>query len=130
MKQEADAPDLWEAVAKERELSSAAASSIENSPFTPTERGTIQQSLDEMKAYVLAGNQFQVEQAKFVEYQFRYLSEALERVGRKDWLLILYATLVNTAVSVALPPENVHGLLRLAGTLLQGLWTQAQKLIQ
>ena len=61
--------------------------------------------------------------------QFRYLADALERVGRKDWLLMLYATLINTAVAAALPPEIIHGLLRLAGTLLQGLWAQAQNLI-
>ncbi len=131
VKGEHEAPDLWAAVERERELGDAAASSIENSRFTADELPKIQQSLGELKAYLIAGIQLQAEQAAFVEHQFRYLEESSRRFGRKDWLMLLYGTLVSMAVAVALPADSASGLLRLAGTLLHGLWDGIiQRLVQ
>ena len=78
-----------------------------------------------MHSVQLAVPSAQREQTEFMEGQFRYLAEAATRVGRKDWLLILYATLVNQILTNALPSENAQSLLHLAGTLLHGLWDKA-----
>lgn len=129
LRKEVDAPDLWAALGKERSLSDAASSSLENGPFTPTELGQITGALNELKHYILAVHSVQGEQTEFMERQFRYLAEAATRVGRKDWLLLLYATLVNQILTVALPPEKAQSLLQLAGTLLHGLWDKALGLL-
>lgn len=68
--------------------------------------------------------------AKFVEQQFRYLEESSKRLGSKDWVNILFSTLISLALNLALPPERANGLLHLAGTLLHRLWDGMQGLIQ
>jgi len=130
LRAEVDAPDLWASVGKEHELSDAASSHLENKPFTVPEQTEIAAKLEELKQYLLPGQQFQIAQTKFIDDQFRYLRESSERVGRKDWLLITYGTLVSLAVALALPPERTTGFLQLAGVLLQSLWHRAQGLLQ
>jgi hypothetical protein len=129
LRKEVDAPDLWAAVGKERELSEAASSHLENKPFTVAEKSEIAAKLGELKHYLLSGQQFQIAQTKYIDEQFRYLRESSERLGRKDWLNIAFSTLINLAVTLALPPERATGLLQLAGSLLKSLWHEVHGLL-
>jgi hypothetical protein len=79
---------------------------------------------------LLSGQQYQIEQEKFIEDQFTYLMESSQRLGRKDWLNITFSTLVSLAVTLALPLERATGLLQLAESLLKSLWHGAQALLQ
>jgi hypothetical protein len=87
-------------------------------------------SLDEIKAYLLEGQQFDAGQAKTVEREFAYLKESSRRLGRKDWLNVLYGGLITVIVGVALAPDAARSLLRLAATAFQSLWGMAQGLVQ
>ena len=103
---------------------------LENLPFTPGEQSTIKAALDELRQYLVINLVAENDHAKFVEQQFRYLEESSKRLGRKDWVNILFSTLISLALTLALPPERANGLLHLAGTLLHRLWDGMQGLIQ
>jgi hypothetical protein len=123
LKKEVDAPDLWSSVGKEKTLSLAASSpDIENRPFTEAEQKFIAAKLDELKGYVLEGQQFSAKQAGYVEREFVYLKESSRRFGRNDWLRVLLSVLIGQAINLALSPEKARGLLVLAGTTFQSLW--------
>lgn len=127
LRQEVDAPDLWDSLKRERLLSDAAsAPDLANTSFAEHELAMINRSLDEVKAYLLEGQQFSSEQQAFIEHEFSYLREASERVGRKDWLNLLAGALMSIVVSLALEPERARGLFAIAGTVLQSLWGVAQ----
>ncbi len=130
LRHEVDAPDLWAEVGKEREVSDAASSMVENLPFTPSEQKQILGALTEIKHYLLTIRDTQTEQRQFIEGQFAYLIDAANRLGRKDWLNILVSTLFSTAFNLALPPENVKGMMQLAAANLQWLIGHAPKLLQ
>lgn len=131
VKQETDAPDLWATIGQEKALSTAASSvRLDNRPFSPAEEKLIATKLDEIKAYLLEGQEFAAEQAETIEREFSYLKESAERMGRKDWLNILLGGLFGLAVTLALEPEKARGLLQLAGTVFQSLWGIAQGILQ
>jgi hypothetical protein len=116
-------PDLWATIGQEKALSTAASFlSLDNRLFTASEQSLIATKLDQIKVYLLEGQQFAAEQTEFVEGEIAYLRESSERLGRKDWLTILLGGLFGLAVTLALGPEKARGLLRLAGTAFQSLW--------
>lgn len=130
IKAEVETPDLWAAIGEGRVLSDAASSSLENRPFTPGEQSTIKAALEELRQYLVINPVARDDHSKFVEQQLRYLDESSKRLGRKDWVNILFSTLISLALTLALPPERANGLLRLAGTLLHQLWDGMQRLVQ
>jgi hypothetical protein len=131
LKEEVDAPDLWATIGQEKSLSAAAASAdLDNRPFTAAEQNLIATKLDEIKAYLLEGQQFDAEQANTVEREFAYLKESSRRLGRKDWLNVLYGGLITVIVGVALAPDAARSLLRLAATAFQSLWGMVQGVLQ
>lgn len=130
LRKELDVPDLWATVGQERVLSNAASSTSDNHPFTLVEQSLIVAELDKLKEYVRAGQEFQAEQAEFIEKQFDYLREASIRLGRKDWLNTALGVFVGLIVNLALEPERARGLLGIAGTLFKWVWTAAHGLLQ
>jgi hypothetical protein len=130
LRREVDAPDLWATIGQEKVLSTAAASTaLDNRPLTAAEQSLIAAKLDEIKAYLLQGQQFAAEEAETVEREFIYLRESSERLGKKDWLNNLLGGLVGLAIGLALDPEKARGLLRLAGAVFQSLWGTGHNLL-
>jgi hypothetical protein len=129
VRDEITTPDLWATIGQEKALSTAASSAIDNRPFNAAEQSLIATKLDDIKAYLLEGQEFAAEQAGAVDREFAYLKESSKRLGRKDWLNILLGGLFGLAVTLALEPEKARGLLRLAGTVFQSLWGMAQGLL-
>jgi hypothetical protein len=131
LRKEVDAPDLWATIGQEKALSTAASSvNLDNRPFTAPEQRLIATKLDEIKAYLLEGQEFAAEQGAAIDREFAYLKEAAERMGRKDWLNILLGGLFGLAVTLALEPEKARDIMRLAGTVFQSLWGMAQRVIE
>lgn len=127
LKEEVETPDLWASIGQEKALSAAAASAtIDNRPFTAVELSLISGKLNEIKGNLLASQLFATDQAETIDSQFEYLREASRRMGRKDWLLILYGGLITLVVGLALAPEAAKSLLRLAATAFQSLWGGVQ----
>jgi hypothetical protein len=131
LKLEVDAPDLWATIGQEKALSTAASSAdLDNRPFTAAEQNLIATKLDEIKAYLLEGQQFDKEQAEFVKTEFAYLRQSAARFGRKDWLRVLLGVLIGQAINLALDPAKARGLFSLAGAAFQSLWGTVQGLLQ
>jgi hypothetical protein len=126
VKSEADTSDLWASVAQETALPKAASlPSLDNRLFTPTEQKLIVEKLDEIKGFLVEGQQFATEQAETIEREFAYLKDAAERLGRKHWLNGLLGGLIGLAITLGLDPEKTKGILRLAGEAFQSLWGMA-----
>jgi len=129
LKAELDTHDPWETVGDERVLSNALSSMNDNRDFDQSERLEISAKLDELKRHLIEGRKLDSEQVAFVEDQFRYLRQAADRVGRKDWLVILWATLVNQAITLALTPAQTRELVGSAGTLFHWIWVGVKGLL-
>jgi hypothetical protein len=123
LRKEVEAPDLWAGVGQERALANAAASEgVDNSPFTATEKEYVFGSLKEIKATLLSMHEFDIRQAAIADRQFKYLGEAVDRMGKKDWLNLTFSNLVTVIVGLSLTRPQGNELLRLAGSLLHKLW--------
>jgi hypothetical protein len=131
LREEVDAPDLWATIGQEKALSTAASSAdLDNRPFTAAEQNLIAARLDEIKGFLLEGQQFDAEQLEFLDRQFAYLGEASTRMGRKDWLNVLYGGLITVVVGAALAPDAAKSLLRLAAAAFQSLWGVAHGVLE
>jgi len=123
LRKEVDVPDVWRSVGPERTLATVVASEgLDNSPFTTVETQHITNALDEIKKSLFSMRQFDNRQAAIIDNQFKYLGEAADRMGRKDWLMLSFGTFVTVIVALSLTQEQGNGLLRLAGVLLHQLW--------
>jgi hypothetical protein len=112
----ASTPDLWAELGNEREVVGLV-SAPENAPFTDDERSEVLKQLQEIKGYLNTAVNLSDEQMQRIDEGILYLEEASQRLGRKDWLGIAVATVVNFAVQAVLQPSEV----RTVFTLLQSL---------
>jgi hypothetical protein len=121
LKREIEAPDVWSAIANEKILSDASLAVDNNTKFTIEENIRIGQNLNEIKQYLLSTQPFSLEQKQYLDARFNYLVDASERLGRKDWFLLVVGTFMNIIIGLALMPNVARELLRIAGTLLKWL---------
>ena len=119
-------PDMWGSLEETALTKAASSPALDNRPFTPAEQNLIAARLDEIKNHLLESQRFAAEQADFVEQRFEYLKESSRRMGRKDWLNVLYGGLITVVVGLALAPDATRTLLRLAAAALQFLWGEVQ----
>jgi hypothetical protein len=105
-------PDLW---GLDTEPLPEAA---DNSPFTQAEQAEIAKRLDEARDF--AREQFELpdDEIAAIGQAVEELKEASERVGRKDWKLMLYGAFVSLGLEHAVSSGVVETLFRLA---VQGL---------
>jgi hypothetical protein len=118
LKRELEEPDLWEAIANEKVLSEISVEQNENIPFSIEEIHRIQESLNEIKQYLIPSQPFSAEQLKYLDARFDYLDDAATRLGRKDWIVIFVGSLTNIIVGLALTPSIARELFHIAGTVL------------
>jgi hypothetical protein len=131
LKKELDAPDLWASIGQEKVLSTAASSAdLDNRPFTASEQSFIAVKLDEIRGYILEGQQLNSQEAEFVQREFADLKDSSRRFGRKDWLRVLLGVLIGQVINLALSPDKARGLFALGGTALQSLWGVAHGCLQ
>jgi hypothetical protein len=78
---------------------------------------------DELKAFITATTkQLREEQTEHLESQIQYLKEAAGRMGRKDWLNILFSSLVTIVVAGVVAPERANELFGVASSLFQPMY--------
>ena len=107
-------PDLWSGVhSQEALVQRLNSASLGNLDFSVDEQKYIAVQLRELAAFIQATNAVEKSQLEEIKSRFKYLEEASTRIGRKDWLNILFATLVAIVVSVVLPPEMFDSLYNL-----------------
>jgi hypothetical protein len=119
LKREISTPDLWAEISKEKILVEAAQQEQENTRFTTDEIHRVQENLNEIKQYLISSKEFSPEQINYLDGRFKYLGEAAERVGKKDWLMLLLGTLASVVMTLMLPTQLSGELFRVAGTLLK-----------
>jgi hypothetical protein len=129
VKKESEAPDLWAMIGSEQALGLQASATTDNRLFSPQEQATIAANLEEVRTSIVTLHNLREEDRQFMDENFNYLKEASRRVGRKDWLLLTYGTLVNTAVTLAMTPPVAQGFLQLAASLFQWVLNTGQHLL-
>lgn len=108
-------PDLWEELRNSRELLTA---ETDNTPFTAEEQAAIAARIEEVKAEVREQYELPAEQLAGVDQNLDDLKEASERVGKKDWRVMLYGAAFGMIVNDAVPPHVVQGIIT---TVITGL---------
>jgi hypothetical protein len=126
LKREFAEPDLWTTISEERKLAEGASSGNDNSPFSPDERQRLAQDIHEIKEFLARTFALNQEQAKFVDDRLHYLTEASERLGRKDWINLTLSVLMTIIMGLAMPPDASRELLRFAGQVFN--WVIANQL--
>lgn len=120
LRREVSQPDLWAQARDERLLLDVAASDEqENTPFSSDERRAIRDALRQVQAFLLEHHAVTQDKIDFVSRQIVYLEEASERMGRKDWLNVVFSTLLGIAATLALESQAMRSLFQLAGRLLR-----------
>lgn len=84
--EELEEPDLWEQLSKQQlPHGKTVPIEITNEPFTPNEIERIKSGLNQIRAYIEEHVQASEEQLKAVNEELDYLTDAVERINRKDW---------------------------------------------
>lgn len=105
-------PDLWAELRSEHEvIARASAPGLENTPFAHGERSEIRRELGEVRHYARTALRLSEQQLQELDGRLRYLEEASERLGRKDWLNIALGTVITLAAEALLPPEEIRNVL-------------------
>src|ERR1017187_5794176 len=120
-------PELLPALIAEMEATRAASSLSEseelmdNSLFLAHERTQIMQRLGELEAHVREQSTLNAAQSARLSGQIGYLIESSERLGRKDWLNIMFSVVVAFVMSGIYAPERANELIQYAMGLFQFL---------
>ena len=88
----------------------------------------IRQKLDEIEAYIVATHHVAESQQPFVEGQFEYLKDAVDRLGKRDWINICANTLMGLALTQIVPADSIGNILRFAWTALEVFFGNAPSL--
>jgi hypothetical protein len=108
-KRDADTPDLWAELQREREiLTGARYEAGENTPFTPDEQAEIAEQLRQIKEYVKKTNALSEAQVRILDARFDELEDAIRHVGRMAWRLMFLGVVLTLFVADIVPPEAVR----------------------
>jgi len=114
VKEDAETPDLWAELQREREvLTGARYDEVKNTPFTSHEQAAIAEHLRQTNEYVTRTYSLSDAQILHLEAKLDDIAAAAGRMGRKDWTLLVCGALLGTFVQGILPPEAVQDVLRM-----------------
>ncbi len=82
--------------------------SVENTPFTTREQAQISRQLREIKNYLKTTRSLTEDQLTRVDERLDEADRASNRMGRKDWALLLSGTLLTMIVADLIPPDIVQ----------------------
>jgi hypothetical protein len=128
LKRELSAPDLWASIQTEREFMSGGPVTAANSVFDQNEKERISKSLNEIRGFLENTQKLSEGQMAIVSSRLANLEDAANRVGRKDWLLIAYGTLMSIATTAALNTEQAQALFHFAAGALSWMITAVKAL--
>lgn len=105
-------PDLWEGFKRQSEVPADVESvEVDNAPFTSAEQVQILERLKHIKQYLKDTYSLPEQQVVGIEQKLDAIQEASERVGRKDWLMMLYGAVFGMIVNDLVPPSIVQNVL-------------------
>jgi len=119
LKQEIEAPDLWQEIEKYRPtFSLVPPSKLLNEPIPAYEAEDIGESLRGLAGKIESQFKLSSEQTEFVRSKLNYLADAAKRQGRLDWVHTCIGVLITVAMGLALAPEEAGRLWQLVRNLL------------
>ncbi len=111
LKEEIDAPDLWGEIQKYQPIFSLAPrEQIVNEPIPAYEAEEISKALNKLTAKVTKHFQLSQEQGELVRFKLDYLSDAVKRQGRLDWVHTCIGVFITIAMGLAMAPEQAKEL--------------------
>jgi hypothetical protein len=113
-----ETPDFWAKFLSSGQFFSDPEVGLGNAPFTAAERAAIEVRIDEVKHRAHENPDLSAQQISGIEQRLDDLKEASERVGRKDWLTMLYGAAFGMIVNDTVPPHVVQGIIT---TIITGL---------
>lgn len=102
----------------------AATAGFDNRAFTALELTAIQAQLGTLKQYVIQNGDVQGNKLAILEGKIDYLVDASNRLGKKDWLNILIATLIGIVIAGIFAPDRAHELMDYGASLFAFLFQQ------
>jgi hypothetical protein len=96
-----------------------------NRPFTEDEQRQVAAQLQEVKKRVKEEFDLTPEQQAHIDEGLDLAAEASKRLGRKDWRLLFYGTILNLIVTDAIPPGVAQHILVIVIHTLVHLFTGA-----
>lgn len=101
---------IWKELAVDHGIPSASRASADNAPFTAPEREDIGKRLRQIPAQVKERFDLTDEQESHIEQKMDELIEASQRVGRKDWLVMVYGAAFSLIAADEVPPHVVQSI--------------------
>jgi hypothetical protein len=111
---EISAPDLWASIGKGMHLAEVRESTPEaDSPFSAEERERIGVTMRQLREAIQASIAPTQAELQAIDGSITYLIAASDRVGRKDWGIILVGSIVGLILSHAISSDRAQILFRL-----------------
>ncbi len=104
MKRDADTPNLWAQLQREREVLVASLYEQEggNTPFNSDEQTEIAEQLAQIKELLKETHSLSEAQMLVLNMKIDDIAAAANRMGRKDWLLVFYGVMFPLIVTILL----------------------------
>lgn len=122
LKQEIEAPDLWEQISKYAPSKAVALQDDRgNEPFSYQEVESIRASLEKLQDEIQKQFTLNKGQMDYVKENIAYLAEAAKGQGRIDWKNLFIGAMIGTAFNLALDPEKAKLLWNLVQKCFAGI---------
>ena len=130
LKEEVEAPDLWQELLRERRLYRlASAPQLRNEQFSNDEKALVLKQLHTLREQIVSAHNLQSQQTEVLDRGLNYLGQSLDRFGKKDWLNLAIGTLINIAVAAAFSPTAAKDLLHGFTSAIRPLFDSVLKLL-
>jgi hypothetical protein len=106
LERETSIADPWAAAEEfSKNVGSLPNTAAENTPISQLERKAIFEALGNIQGTLLEYTKDSAAKMAFVVQQMSVLKDAATKFGRKDYLMLLYSTVIGVAISVGVPPH-------------------------
>lgn len=123
LREELETPDLWNEFQPEPLAASLVGmGSNDNTPFTDVERERVREALAVIEHKLVSMHAWNVQNAAVIDYQFKNMNAAVNRLGRTDWLQYFYGGLISVLVNLTVDKAQGTFILALAATVLQPIF--------
>jgi hypothetical protein len=122
LRREMEAVDPWASAEKfSKKVQTLPSVADENAPITASERTKIQGTLDEIRQTLLEHVGQSEKKQTYVKEQFAVLHDAIGKFGKKDYLMLVYTTVIGVATTVGVSPDLGSQIIGLLNSLLSHL---------
>jgi hypothetical protein len=108
--------NIWKEFIADQEIPAASHDNTENAPFAASEREEVRERLHQIPAQVRERFSLSAKQESAIEQKLDNLIEATERVGKKDWLVMVYGSAFGLIVNDEIPPHVVQTIITMIVT--------------